>query len=99
MILRNYGFEVIDLGKDVPPETIIDCAVKEQVKVICLSALMTTTMNAMRDVIDLAKKRKLDDLKFIIGGAVVDDNFAAEIGAAYGKTPLDTMRHAKSFLA
>ena len=99
VILRNYGFEVIDLGKDVPAETIIDCAVKEQVKVICLSALMTTTMNAMREVINLARSRKLDDLKFIVGGAVIDRNFADEIGAAYGKTPLDTMRHAKSFLA
>ncbi len=96
VILRNYGFEVIDLGKDVPPETIIDCAVKNDIKVICLSALMTTTMNAMRDVIELAKKRKLDDLKFIIGGAVVDDNFAAEIGAVYAETPMDTVHLAET---
>ena len=99
VILRNYGFEVIDLGKDVPAETIIDRAVAEEVKVICLSALMTNTMNAMRDVINLARARKLNDLKFIVGGAVIDQNFADEIGAAYGKTPLDTIRHAKSFLA
>ena len=96
VILRNYGFEVIDLGKDVPPETIIDCAVKNDIKVICLSALMTTTMNAMREVIELAKKRKLDDLKFIIGGAVVDDNFAAEIGAVYAETPMDTVHLAET---
>lgn len=96
VILRNYGFEVIDLGKDVPAETIIDCAVKNNIKVICLSALMTTTMNAMRDVIELARKRKLDDLKFIIGGAVVDDNFAAEIGAVYAETPMDTVHLAET---
>ena len=96
VILRNYGFEVIDLGKDVPPETILDCAVKNDIKVICLSALMTTTMNAMREVIELAKKRKLDDLKFIIGGAVVDDNFAAEIGAVYAETPMDTVHLAET---
>ena len=96
VILRNYGFEVIDLGKDVPPETILDCAVKNDIKVICLSALMTTTMNAMREVIELAKKRKLDDFKFIIGGAVVDDNFAAEIGAVYAETPMDTVHLAET---
>ena len=98
VILRNYGFEVIDLGKDVPAETILDRAVKENVRVICLSALMTTTMNSMREVIELARERKLDHLKFIVGGAVVDADFAAEIGAAYGKTPLDTMKLAESFL-
>ena len=59
---------------------------------------MTTTMNSMREVIELARERKLDHLKFIVGGAVVDADFAAEIGAAYGKTPLDTMKLAESFL-
>ena len=98
VILRNYGFEVIDLGKDVAPEIILDRAEKENVKVVCLSALMTTTMNAMREVIELARLRKLDHINFIIGGAVVDQTFADEIGAAYGKTPLDTMRHAEKFL-
>ena len=98
VILRNYGFEVIDLGKDVPAETILDRAVAENVSVICLSALMTTTMGSMQEVIELAGKRALSHLKFIIGGAVVDQNFADEIGAFYGKTPLDTMKHARKIL-
>ena len=94
VILRNYGLEVIDLGKDVPPEVILDRAVAENVSVICLSALMTTTMGSMREVIELARERHLNKLKFIIGGAVVDQNFADEIGALYGKTPMDTTKHA-----
>lgn len=98
VILRNYGLDVIDLGKDVPAETIIDTAVREQVKVICLSALMTTTMGVMREVIELAKERGLFELRFVIGGAVVDQEFADTIGAKYGKTPLDTMNAVKSLL-
>ncbi len=92
VILRNYGFEVLDLGKDVPKEKIIDTAVAEDVKVICLSALMTTTMGAMPEVIDLAKERRLGHLKFVVGGAVVDQEFADSIGAKYGKTPVDTVK-------
>ena len=98
VILRNYGLDVIDLGKDVSAETILATAVREQVKVICLSALMTTTMGAMREVVELAKERGLSELRFVIGGAVVDQEFADTIGAKYGKTPLDTMNAVKSFL-
>ncbi|MBE6391475.1 MAG: 5-methyltetrahydrofolate--homocysteine methyltransferase [Lentisphaerae bacterium] len=98
VILRNYGFEVIDLGKDVPAETILARADAENVKVICLSALMTATMDSMREVVGLARARGLDDLKFIIGGAVVDQNFADELGVAYGNAPLDTMKLAEKFL-
>lgn len=98
VILRNYGFDVLDLGKDVPKEKIIDTAVAENVKVICLSALMTTTMGAMREVISLAKERQLDQLKFVVGGAVVDQEFADSIGAKYGKTPVDTMKTVSALL-
>ena len=96
-ILRNYGFDVLDLGKDVPAETILDAAARENISVIGLSALMTTTMNAMRDTVMLAKKRGLEHLHFMVGGAVVDQAFADEIGATYTRTPMDTVRAARKF--
>ena len=95
VILRNYGFEVIDLGKDVPAELILDTAKEKGVKLILLSALMTTTMGAMREVIELARQRGMDDVNFIVGGAVVDQLFADSIGAYYGQNPMDTMRTAR----
>ena len=95
VMLKNYDFDVIDLGKDVPAEVILDTAVAKGVKVILLSALMTTTMGNMRDVINLAKERGLDQLKFVVGGAVVDQAFADSIGAVYGNTPMDSVRAAQ----
>ena len=95
VMLKNYDFDVIDLGKDVPAEVIIDAAVEKNIKVILLSALMTTTMGNMKEVIDLAAKRGLNDLKFVVGGAVVDEEFAKSIGAVYGNTPMDSVRAAQ----
>ena len=95
VMLKNYDFDVIDLGKDVPAEVIIDTAVEKNIKVILLSALMTTTMGNMKEVIDLAAKRGLNDLKFVVGGAVVDEEFAKSIGAVYGNTPMDSVRAAQ----
>ena len=94
-MLKNYDFDVIDLGKDVPAELIIDTAVEKNIKVILLSALMTTTMGNMKEVVDLAVSRGLNDLKFIVGGAVVDEEFAKSIGATYGNTPMDSVRAAQ----
>ena len=99
MLLNNYGFDVIDLGKDVPAATILDTAVRENVSLIGLSALMTTTMVRMRDVIDLARQRGLDHLRFIVGGAVVDQTFADSIGAIYAKDAMDTVRAAQRLVA
>ncbi|MDD3117598.1 MAG: homocysteine S-methyltransferase family protein [Victivallales bacterium] len=98
LMLRNYGFEVFDLGKDVPAETILDAAVAHRVDLIGLSALMTTTMTAMKEVIALAKDRRLDNLRFIVGGAVVDQAYADEIGAHYAKDALDAVRVATKLL-
>ena len=95
VMLKNYDFDVIDLGKDVPAELIIDTAVEKNIKVILLSALMTTTMGNMKEVVDLAVSRGLNDLKFIVGGAVVDEEFAKSIGATYGNTPMDSVRAAQ----
>ena len=95
LVLKNYGFDVIDLGKDVPPEVIIDRAVAENAGLIGLSALMTTTMKYMRETVELARKRQLDHLHFIVGGAVVDNEFAQEIGAVYASDPMATVAAAK----
>ncbi len=80
LMLKNHGFEVIDLGKDVAAEKIIDVAKKEQANFIGLSALMTTTMLEMEQVVKLAKEQELQS-KIIVGGAVVTEAYAKQIGA------------------
>ena len=80
LMLKNYGFHVIDLGKDVPKEKIIEAAVKYKAQVIALSALMTTTMQQMRHVIAYAKEKEVN-AKIIVGGAVITQEYADEIGA------------------
>lgn len=80
LMLKNYGYHVIDLGKDVETQTILDTAKAENASIIGLSALMTTTMMEMKEVVDEAKKQGVK-AKIIIGGAVVTESFAEEIGA------------------
>lgn len=80
LMLKNYGYNVIDLGKDVPAETIVAKAKEVDADIIGLSALMTTTMMEMKKVIALAKEEKVR-AKIIIGGAVITQGFADEIGA------------------
>lgn len=80
LMLKNYGFHVIDLGKDVPKEKIIEAAVKYHAQVIALSALMTTTMQQMKHVIAYVKEKEVD-AKIIVGGAVITQEYADEIGA------------------
>jgi len=86
IMLKGAGFEVIDLGHDVPPEKMVDTAVEHGASVIGMSALLTTTMPAMGEVVELLKARKLDGtIRTVVGGAPVDDAFARRIGAdAYG---------------
>lgn len=82
IMLKGAGFEVIDLGKDVPAEKFVETAEKEDAKIIGMSALLTTTMPMMKRVTDLLKERGLDGaIKTIIGGAPVSEEFAREIGA------------------
>lgn len=80
LMLKNYGFEVVDLGKDVSAETIVQKAKEINADIIGLSALMTTTMLEMKEVVALAKKEKSGS-KIMIGGAVVSEQYAEEIGA------------------
>ena len=80
VMLKNYGFKVYDLGKNVEAEEIIASAKEHDADIIGLSALMTTTMMEMKNVVDLAKEKNIR-AKIMIGGAVVTEDFAAEIGA------------------
>lgn len=98
LMLKNYGFQVIDLGKDVPAEQIIQAAVEHHAKAIGLSALMTTTMIQMKKVVDGVKARGLDT-KVIIGGAVTTQEYADEIGAdGYSKDAAGAVKLAKRLL-
>lgn len=99
VMLENYGFEVIDLGKDVPAKVIVETAKKENIRLIGLSALMTTTVVAMEETITLIRK-ELPDAKVIVGGAVLTEEYAEKIGAdAYGKDAMATVRYAESFFS
>ncbi|MBQ4057313.1 MAG: homocysteine S-methyltransferase family protein [Lachnospiraceae bacterium] len=99
LMLKNYGYRVIDLGKDVPKEQIIETAVKENAAIIGLSALMTTTMMKMKDVVEYAKEKKIS-AKVIIGGAVITQSFAEEIGAdGYAKDAAEACRVVEGLLA
>ena len=98
LMLKNYGYNVIDLGKDVPAEVIVDTAMKENAAVISLSALMTTTMMRMKEVVELAKAKGCT-AKIIVGGAAINESFAEEIGAAgYGKDAAGAVKVVESLL-
>ncbi|MGE5403441.1 MAG: homocysteine S-methyltransferase family protein, partial [Candidatus Saccharibacteria bacterium] len=81
IMLENYGYRVVDLGKDVPADRIIEAAERDNADIIGLSALMTTTMPRMNEVIELAKKRNLK-ARIVVGGAVLTQDYADKIGAA-----------------
>lgn len=96
VLLENYSFEVIDLGKDVPPETIVETAKNKNVKLVGLSALMTTTVPAMKETIALLRK-VLPECKTIVGGAVLTEEYAFSIGAdKYAKDAMETVRYAET---
>ncbi len=98
LMLKNHGFQVIDLGKDVPGETIVQAAAEHHAALIGLSALMTTTMKQMKHVVELVHSRGLT-AKIMVGGAVVTQDYADEIGAdGYARDAADTVRLAKRLL-
>ena len=95
-LLENYGFDVIDLGRDVPPEKIVETAKRTNARLVGLSALMTTTVGAMTETIRQLKAAGLD-CKTVVGGAVVTQEFADSIGADfYGGDAMKTVRIAES---
>ncbi|MBU0573535.1 MAG: cobalamin-dependent protein, partial [Candidatus Margulisbacteria bacterium] len=94
MLLENHGFEIIDLGKDVHPDKILEAATKERPDVIALSALLTTTMVEMGTTQQRLKDAGLN-IPVIIGGAVVTDDYADSIGASRGSDAAEAVKLAK----
>ena len=98
LMLKNHGFHVIDLGKDVPQAKILETAKEHHAEFIALSALMTTTMQRMREIVAAAKQEGIT-AKIIIGGAVITQEYADEIGAdGYSKDAADAVKLAKSLM-
>ena len=95
VILENYGFDVIDLGKDVPPETVAEAVVETHAPLVGLSALMTTTVASMAETVKLLRK-KAPWCKIVVGGAVMTQEYADKIGAdKYAKDAMEAVRYAE----
>ena len=98
VLLENYSYDVIDLGKDVPSEKIVEEAVNKDVKLVGLSALMTTTVGSMEETI-LKLKEKIPDCKIMVGGAVLTQEYANRIHAdAYCKDAMASVHYAQEVL-
>ena len=96
--MENYGFDVRDLGKAVPPETIVDKVIELQAPLVGLSALMTTTVPAMEETIKQLRE-KAPWCKVVVGGAVLTQEYADKIGAdKYAKDAMETVRYAESVI-
>jgi len=96
LMLKNHGFDVIDLGKDVPAARIVEAAETNKADLIGLSALMTTTMVRMEDTVRLVREKGLPT-RIMVGGAVVTEAFAKSIGAdAHAADAVDAVRQAKA---
>ncbi len=99
LLLQNYGFDVIDLGKDVPPEVIVKTAVETGAPLVGLSALMTTTVPAMEETIKQLRK-SAPFCKIVVGGAVLTEEYAASIGAdKYARDAMETVRYAEEIVS
>ncbi len=98
VLLENYGFDVIDLGKDVAPETVLEAARQNHAKLVGLSALMTTTVPSMEATIKLLHE-ELPECKVVVGGAVLTQEYADMIKAdKYAKDAMETVRYAESVI-
>ena len=99
VLLENYGYDVVDLGKDVAPQQIVEAVKKENAKLVGLSALMTTTVPAMEETIRLLREHT-DGVSVMVGGAVLTEEYAKMIGADYyGKDAMSSVRYAEKFFA
>ncbi|MFQ9933770.1 MAG: homocysteine S-methyltransferase family protein [Lachnospiraceae bacterium] len=98
VLLENYGYTVIDLGKDVDYQTVVDAAIEHKVKLVGLSALMTTTLVSMEETIKLLRKNNVD-CKIVVGGAVLTPEYAKQIGADfYAKDAKESVDIAKKVI-
>jgi len=99
MMMEGAGFEVVDLGVDIKPEQFVEKAVEEKADIIAVSALLTTTMMSMAEVVSLKNEKALSSLKVIIGGAPLSNDFCKEIGAdAYGVDAMDAVSKVKELM-
>ena len=99
LMLQNYGYNVIDLGKDVTKEVIVEEAMSNNASVIGLSALMTTTMQEMKAVVEYAKEKNCK-AKIVIGGAVITEDYMEQIGAdGYAKDAAEAVKVVQKLLA
>ena len=96
-MLENSGFEVVDLGTNVPPEKVVEAVKKEKADIVGLSALMTTTLPAMEDTIKALREAGLD-VPVIVGGAVVTPEYAEKIGGHYGGDAQEAVKIVKKLL-
>ena len=97
VLLENYGFDVTDLGKDVAPETVMECVKRTGIRLVGLSALMTTTVAAMGETVALLK-REIPECRVMVGGAVLTQSYANAIGADhYSPDAMDSVRFAQQF--
>ncbi len=98
LLLENYGYNVIDLGKNVPPETVLDAVIEHHAPLVGLSALMTTTVPAMEETVRLVKE-KAPWCKTVVGGAVLTQDYADKIGAdKYAADAMESVRYAESVI-
>ena len=99
MLLENYGFRVVDLGRDVDPEEVVRAVERTGARLVGLSALMTTTVRAMEETVRLVHERA-PEARVFVGGAVLTPEYAAQIGADfYGKDAAEAARIAERFFA
>lgn len=98
LLLENYGYNVIDLGKNVPPETVLNAVIENHAPLVGLSALMTTTVPAMEETVKLVKE-KAPWCKTVVGGAVLTQDYADKIGAdKYAADAMESVRYAESVI-
>jgi 5-methyltetrahydrofolate--homocysteine methyltransferase len=99
MMLEGAGFEVVDLGVDIKPEQFVEKAAEEKADIIAVSALLTTTMRSMADVVTLKNEKELSSVKVIIGGAPLSMDFCREIGAdSFGVDAMDAVAKVKELM-
>lgn len=99
MMLEGAGFEVVDLGVDIKPEQFVEKAAEEKADIIAVSALLTTTMRSMADVVTLKNEKELSSVKVIIGGAPLSMGFCKEIGAdSFGVDAMDAVAKVKELM-
>ena len=96
VVLENYGYDVIDLGRDVDPETIVEAVKRDNIRLLGLSALMTTTVVSMEETIARLKEAGCDFCRVMVGGAVLTEEYAEKAGADfYARDAMESVRYAK----